>query len=282
MRILALDLGGTRLKAGLVVDGVVETTLTVETPADGSPASIERAVLGAARELGAYERVGLSVPGLVDRGVVVSLPGKHAGIEGIDLQALLGEVLGAPTWVTNDAIAYAMGEAVGGAGRGAHRVVVVTIGTGVGVTVIQGGAPATDGIVGAGILGGFIPISERTEGPTDSIGRCDTIEALCAAPRIAEACGVDSVEAAYAAGHSEGLQTYRRDLVRALVALASAHAPDVLVLGGGPMTSDNPITPGIEDIVNQRLFGTYRVEVRLAELGDAAALVGLAHLVEAS
>jgi len=217
---------------------------------------------------------------------VVSLPGKHAGIEGIDLPALLREALDVRTAVVvNDAVAYATGESVCGAGRGFDRVVVVTIGTGVGVTVIDDGEPVTRGVVGGGILGGFIPISERIDGPADSIGRPDTIEALCAARRIAEACGTQSVEDAYGAyARSEdraraGVDAYRTHLARALTALASAHAPGCIVLGGGPMTPGNPVTPGIEAMVNERLFGSYRVAIRTAELADTAALVGLEHLV---
>lgn len=288
MRILALDLGGSRLKAGLIVDGVVETSVVEASPADGARGSIEAAI-GRVAVDGPFDGVGLCVPGLVDAsGVVASLPGKHAGIEGLDLAAIVRDVTGARTVVVvNDAIAYATGEAAAGAGAGADRVVVVTIGTGVGVTVIERGAPVTTGTVGGGILGGFIPISERTDGPVDSIGRPDTIEALCAAPRLADACGVASVEEAYPAIASgdpvarAGLAAYREHLARALVALASAHAPGCIVLGGGPMTADNPVTPGLAEIVNARLFGTYRVEVRTAALGDTAALIGLAHLVAA-
>jgi hypothetical protein len=46
------------------------------------------------------------------------------------------------------------------------------------------------------------------------------------------------------------------------------------------MTADNPVTPGVADLVNARMYGTYRVELRIAALGDSAALVGLAHFVE--
>lgn len=286
MRVLALDLGGSRLKAGLILDGLLEEHRIETAPADGTRAAIEAAV--ATISLGwSFDAVGVCVPGLVDAsGTVVSLPGKHAGIEGLDLVGILREMTGATRiTIVNDAIAYATGEAVAGAGRGAERVVVVTIGTGVGVTVIQRGAPITTGTVGGGILGGFIPISERSDGPTDSIGRPDTIEALCSAARLAEACGAASVEAAYEAfsrgdaAARTGIETYRAHLVRALAALASAHAPERIVLGGGPMTADDPVTPGIEEDVNARMFGSYRVEVRLAALGDTSALIGLAHLV---
>jgi glucokinase len=287
MKIFALDLGGTRLKAGVVQDGAIAMSVSKDSPAAEMIAS---SIGDLAVELLAGEGcdgAGLCVPGLVDdHGVVRSLPGKHAGIEGVDLPGLLRETVKVDrAVVVNDAIAYATGEATRGAGVGFERVVVVTIGTGVGVTVIDRGAPVTTGMLGGGIMGGFIPISERTDGAPDSNGRPDTVEALCAAGRIAEACGTASVRDAYEAFASgdaaaiAGIAAYRMHLARALVALASAHAPDCIVLGGGPMTPDNPVTPPLLDLISERLFGSYRLSLRLAALGDNAALVGLAHLV---
>src|SRR5690242_15677341 len=82
---LAFDLGGTRLKAGVVSlddDRVLEEGATADTPADGDDA------LRAVREIGEGLRarhpcvgVGLAVPGLVDDdGVLVVLPGKLPGL----------------------------------------------------------------------------------------------------------------------------------------------------------------------------------------------------------
>jgi predicted NBD/HSP70 family sugar kinase len=92
---------------------------------------------------------------------------------------------------------------------------------------------------------------------------------------------VGEVYEAHTLGRPEalrGIELYRSHLTRALVALAHAHAPDAIVIGGGPMTSNNPITRGIQGPVNERLFGTYEVAVETARLGDMAALCGLAHM----
>lgn len=290
MNILAFDMGGTRLKAGVVSseDGSVSAFDSVEVGGE-----LERA-LSAVTEVGgslikkaACSGVGLSVPGLVDeRGFVVSLPGKFEGIEGFDLASFLQREFGLEPVIVNDAVAYGSGEAAFGAGRDYRRVVVVTIGTGVGVTVLENGVPATDGVFGAGILGGQIPISEATEGPVDTSGRPDTIEALCRAERIVDYAGnafsgVPDVYEAYSRGDqaaSEGISKYRVHLARALVALSHAHAPDAIVIGGGPMTPDGPLLEGVEQTVNSRLFGSYRVAIRRAELGDSAALAGLARI----
>ncbi|MHB8513312.1 MAG: ROK family protein [Actinomycetota bacterium] len=283
--IAAIDLGGTRTKCGIVDDGSVIARSVFDTPASARDA-LERAFKAVNDLDEEFERVGLCVPGLVDeQGVVVSLPGKLDGIEGLPLPKIVKDALGADAVVCNDAVAYGIAEASCGAGRSANTCVVATIGTGVGVTALVHGLPVTTGALGGGLLGGFIPISE-TSNYTDSNGGRNTIEALCCAQRIVDRANesggnFETVTDVYSAFESSdpsaiaGVERYKLDLVRALVALAHAHAPDVLVLGGGPLTKGNPLMTGIEETINEKLFGTYRVRVRAAELGDDAALIGL-------
>lgn len=292
---LAFDVGGTRIKAGLVHAGspeVIEVRTADVGPTFGETLKIVR-VLG--REIidgRSLEGVGLCLPGLVDeRGVVISLPGKLEGVVGFDLPGFLTTEFHRNWVVVNDAVAYAIGEAAAGAGAGMGRVVVMTIGTGVGVLVVEGGHPVGGGPLGGGLLGGHIPISERADGLLDTNRRPDTIEALCSARRIVdysnEAGGsFSSVEGVYEAldrrdpAALRGIEVFKEHLVRALVALAHAHAPAAIVVGGGPITDATPLLSGLEELVDERLFGSYRVEIKRAQLGDAAGLIGLARLLE--
>ena len=265
--VLGFDLGGTRLKSGAVSEDGAVHDLRAE-PISGRVALellMERAGTLHARH-GAVA-AGVSVPGIVDRGRVVSLSGKHPGIEGVDVAAVMTEAVGVPTVVVNDAIAYAVGEATTGAARESPRTVVVTIGTGVGVAVIENGAVLGGGALGGGMLGGQIPISDDSD-YTDTSGRRGTIEALCSAPRLVDSGGTMS---------DASIAAWRRHLVRALVALAHAHAPSLIVVGGGP-TADPALLDGVEPHVNEALYRGYTVLVRRAALGDSAALVGVAHL----
>ncbi|HEX9889654.1 MAG TPA: ROK family protein [Nitriliruptorales bacterium] len=297
-RIVALDLGGTRLKAGVVDLGAAVTDAVTNAVTDAVTESTEGLDAEAAIDLvrrtvgrladGGCSGIGLAVPGVVDDGVVTALPGKFPGLEGRDLAAAVA-VDDLPVTVVNDAVAYAVGEAAYGAGQGARRVVVVTIGTGVGVCVIEDGAPLGAGPLGGGTLGGQIPIGEP-EGPTDTSGRRGTIEARCRAEALvayAHDQGVDTTSPRdlYAAaragqpGAVAAVATYRGWLVRAVVALAHAHAPEVLVLGGGPIQPGAPVLDGLPDAVSAELWRGYEPVIRPASLGDHAALLGLATLV---
>jgi glucokinase len=290
--ILAFDVGGTRIKAGLV--SLTEQAVVHRSVADVmSGDALLSQISSMGHDLLETQRptaLGLCLPGLIDEGGrSVSLPGKLEGLAGVQVKDALSKDFDVPTVVTNDAIAYATGEAVYGAGQGARRVVVVTIGTGFGVATIEDGRPATSGMLGGGILGGFIPFSDEESESKDSMGWGDTIEASCAAAgivRCAQEHGakVDSVPAVYDAvargeeGAQRGVEQYRHHLARAIRALAHAHAPEAVILGGGPMTPDNPISPGVQELVDARLFEGYSVRIEIAALGDDAALMGIAHL----
>ena len=247
MTTLAVDLGGTRLKAARMAEG---------EPVDLQVVEHGGRWLAALREAVTADELLLCVPGLVHDGRVVSLPGKLPGIENADLAELLGARI--PVLV-NDAIAYGIGEAVHGAGAGSARVLVMTLGTGVGVAVVEDGEPLGRGALGGGVLGGQLPL-EGAAG-TDTAGRSGTIEAFCRADALAE----------------HGIERYRADLVRALTALCLAHAPDCVVVGGGGAAAPR-LLDGVAEAVRRGLWPGQSVEVRAGSLGDAAALVGLAHL----
>lgn len=291
-RIAAFDVGGTRMKYALVVDGRVVQVHAKSTAGLGGPAAVEL-LSATVRELaadGGLDGVGVALPGIVDGGRVVVLPGKFPGLVGIDVAGAVSTVVTAPVCVVNDAIAAGVGEATAGAGAGHHRVVVMTIGTGIGVAVIEGGRPLGTGPWAGGLMGGHMPIAWPDAGPVDSNGSSGTIEALCMADRLvdaARAAGCDAPDvptllARWSGGDASAqaaVASFRRGLEQALVALAHAHTPSVIVVGGGPVsTSSEWLLGGMTEAVGQRLWQDQRCAVVPAALGDAAALIGLATL----
>jgi len=261
---LLVDLGGTRIKSALLTSPSDVSAVTH----GGDWRSAVRTVV---QRSGADE-VALCVPGLVKDGRVAHLPGKLPEIVDADLAAVFGVRV---PLVVNDAVAYGVGECRGGAGAGADRVVVVTLGTGVGVAVVEHGAPLGTGPWGAGILGGQLVVAAAG----------GTFEACCrAAALVAAVPGARDAEEAYAllaAGNAaaRGFSVVRAVLVRGLVALSLAHAPDVVVVGGGACQAG--LLDGVQESVEAGLGPGQAVSVRSAELGDASALVGLAALLRA-
>lgn len=292
MRVLAFDLGGTRLKAGLVEGGRVVARATAPTSGLDARAAL-RLVVNEGRALAraSVDVVGLAVPGLVSRSRVVSLHGKLAGISQAEPAEVLRDAFAAPALVENDARAYGVGEVRSQPQLAALRVVVITIGTGVGVSVIERGLPLGDGVTGGGILGGMIPIDPSDE-HADGAGLRGTIEAQCRAAALVELArregsSAQSTEEVYATAASEhGAQTrvaldrYRARLARAVAALVHAHGPDAVVLGGGPLYAGAPVFEGLDAEVRRLLWPGLTVDLRPARAGDDAALLGLAHFCE--
>ncbi|MBK5305452.1 MAG: ROK family protein [Frankiaceae bacterium] len=296
--VVAVDMGGTRIKAARVEPDAAGTPRVVSSTAVDAPGDVTGALDVLTRllaELGdRCAGVGLAVPGLVrSDGIIQALPGKYDGIVGFDLPSWLRRRLDVPAVVVNDAIAYGVGEATHGAGRQATRVLVLTIGTGVGVSVIEGGRPISTGPLGGGISGGNVLISEEGGDLVDTAGRTGTVEARCRADRIVDyarmqGADADDVRAVYAlardghAGALRAVEVYRSWLAKAIAALAVAHGVDGVVVGGGPATPDAPWLPGLEELVLPRLWPSHHLSLAVSALGDAAAPVGLTHLVWSS
>lgn len=149
MQTIGIDIGGTKIAAGLVSeDGALTESKRVVTPA--VPAEIEDAVVGlvtAIRELGDVRAVGVAAAGFINHrtGVVTGAP--NISWRNEPLRDRLQDRLGLPVDLENDANAAGWAEFRFGAGRGCSDMVMLTMGTGV------GGAVITDGVLNRGATG---------------------------------------------------------------------------------------------------------------------------------
>ena len=144
--VIAADVGGTKIRAGLVGRGAVSHVHAAATPAAaGAAAVLERtaALVAAVRDAAARDglsarAVGLGAAGVVDphRGVVVSATEALPGWTGTPLAAELAARTGLPVRAVNDVHAHALGEAAAGAARGTRDCLLVAAGTGIGGAVI--------------------------------------------------------------------------------------------------------------------------------------------------
>jgi glucokinase len=147
--ILAIDIGGTKMAAGLVTP---EGRLLVQDreptrAADGPEQAIARLIdlccrlpvqAGLAQEQVAV--AGVCCAGPVDQaaGLVLEPPNLPGWVD-LPLAARLRDALGVPVYLENDANAAALGEHRFGAGRGIDNMVYLTISTGIGGGVVIGG-----------------------------------------------------------------------------------------------------------------------------------------------
>jgi len=131
--VLALDLGGTKLAAALVMGREVLERRQTATPQDRTPENIVRSLLELAN--GWLERaphVAVAATGHVRQGRVTAPNPQTLPWTDVDLRGLLERATAKRTLVLNDADAAAWGEYRYGAGRGFKRFLFVTVSTGVG------------------------------------------------------------------------------------------------------------------------------------------------------
>jgi glucokinase len=296
---VGVDLGGTGTRVIGVVDDEVVAAVDVPSAELGAGTEAERIdrlaqlverVVPAGSGLAA---VGIGASGPVDvaAGVVrnsATLPW-FTGFQVVDeLRARLR----VPVGIDNDAVAAAYGELRAGAGTQTDRLLMVTLGTGVGVAMLVDGRPVR-GVDGAHPEGGHIPISSDPErcycgltGCFEQAAARSTLQRrLSAAMGGVAADRTLIAEAMTAAEHDERVRAVFRDYAvavgRGLAALHTLWQPRVTVLGGSAAIC----LPLIREDLLRTLDRSedYRVDVdlRAAVLGDNAGAIGAALAISA-
>lgn len=138
--VIGLDIGGTKIAAARVVDGVADNILTTPTPAKEGPEKILDAAAGLASQLGEGP-IGVSSAGLVNpfTGTIQFATSQLTDWKGTDVAGGLKARLGAEVSVLNDVQSHALGEFLYGVGRGHDSMLLVAPGTGIGGGAILNG-----------------------------------------------------------------------------------------------------------------------------------------------
>jgi glucokinase len=194
--VLAVDIGGTKLVAGIVVEtGQVVTQERVPTGVDPweALAPLVRGVLRRAHAIGIRPDVcGVGCGGPMTPGGEEVSPLNIPGWRGFPLRSRLAALSGLPTAVDNDAKALALGEGWCGAARGEGNFLAMVVSTGVGGGLVIDGR-LLDGAAGnAGHIGHVIV---EPDGRACACGARGCLEAEASGPSILAATGRPPEEA---------------------------------------------------------------------------------------
>jgi glucokinase len=306
---IGVDVGGTKVAAGVVDEyGRIVERLKRFTPA-ASPDDTISVIAGVVNELLArydVEAVGIGAAGFVDqtRSTVLFAPNLAWRVEPV--KKLVEDRIGRPVVVENDANAAAWAEARLGAARGLEHVLLITVGTGIGAGIVLDGRLYRGRYGSAGEPGHYRVVPEgRLCGCGNSgcweqyaSGSALVAEAREFARRSPEAAarllqlgggsadGIDGPAVTIAAreGDTAALRCFEivgHWLGAGLADLAAILDPGCFVIGGGVSEAGDLLLRPAREAYEHGLTGRSHREfadVRLAELGPDAGLIGAADL----
>ncbi len=298
MHRIGIDLGGTKI-AGIALDptGKAVAEGRIATPREDYPgtlAAITGLVADLERQAGVpmgSASVGIGMPGALSLKSGLVKNANSTWLNGQRFDRDLSSELGRPVRLANDANCLAVSEATDGAGRGAHLVFAVILGTGVGGGIAIDGAPLTgpqrdrrrmgaqsasvaqDGrtarsppaIAGSGaVLRLGYPARDWLPNIGVSMGRSWTVTALSRRQRPATRPAAAT------------LVRWRERLARSLSVVVNLLDPDVIVIGGGLSRIENLYQP-LPDLLSTWCFSDgISTPVRPALHGDASGVRGAA------
>jgi len=258
MPVMAFDLGGTKIAAGIVdVKGRIRGR--VEEPVEKSDpvAQIVRLTENLDAEIDA---VGVAVPGLVRRDGTVWAP-NLPGWDRVPLAKMLRRKLRVPVFVESDRNATVLGEAWRGAARGKSDVIALIVGTGIGAGILSDGRIVRGAHELSGCAGWMV-VSDETNEHTARVG---SLEALAAGPALARHKDIGRI------GELLGI---------AVANLISLFDPEVVVLTGGVTGSADKFVDILIQNARRRAqpLSAPQVEIVVSKLQSDANLLGVARM----
>ena len=310
-----VDIGGTKILAGLIdQSGELLATRRIETLAENGAEGVIARTATILRELlheidaqeEALEAVGCSIPGPLDcnSGVVYFSP--NLEWRDVPFVDMMQRLLNVPIVIDDDAHCAALGEARMGAARGVDIAVYVTISTGIGAGIIINGNIYRGAHGFAGEVG---HITIEAAGPLCSCGNFGCFEALVSGSAIAafakqavmhgdetvlskfnddfSKLSAEHVVNAAEAGDAVALRIIETAGTYAgigLAAVASAFDPQVIIVGGGVMSSGGIMLQRARKVFLERSISPIGTLIPIvpAALGEKSGLWGAAALVSST
>ena len=300
--VIALDLGGTKLAAGIVDrEGTVLRRAQHATDRSSEEALVAQLEAAIQDLLGDnVGALGVGIPSLIDQRA--GRPGSSVNVPltGVDLRDRLVDRFALPVALENDANAAALAEHRMGAGRGTDHMVMLTLGTGIGGGLILNGE-LYRGAHGMAAELGHMTIDldgPQCQGFCPGIGHLEALASGTAADRLADRIASERPDGGLGRAKAAG----RTIDPRLTVELAQAGDPDALdvmnqigrhvgvgianyvnifnpelvVIGGGFSAASELVLGPAREVVAERALPPARdlVRIELAQLGPEAGLIG--------
>ena len=301
-RVIAVDLGGTKLLAGVLNEDGVVVKRTVRPTAVQSQDALLQELDAAIEELleDDVSAIGVGLPSTIDQRVGRAVSSVNIPLAGIDFREHLTTRFGLPAAIENDANAAALAEHRFGAGRGSRHMVMLTLGTGVGGGLILNGELYRGAVGAAGELG---HITLDLDGPPcqgtcPGFGHLEALASGTATDHLAEELATERPDGDLGRAAAEGRPVDARlavDLAAegpgdarellervgfilgtGIASFVNVFNPELVVIGGGFARAGDLLFDPARKVVADRALLPARELVRIvpALLGPEAGLIG--------
>lgn len=284
---IALDLGGTSIKYGLVngKGSILWESLcpTPNTSADAIVGELLRCIreIQALGKTPAPTAIGIGTPGMVDveTGAVLGSAFQLPGWENLPLAGLLSAQTGLPVFVDNDANLMGLGEYTFGTRKKGKNVLLFTLGTGIGGAIFINGT-LYRGSQNAGGELGYIPFNYRgIEGYWEDFASMKALAEQYAGKNPETAPSAKLVFERAAAGDHLAQELIRENIHlvgRGIAGYINIFNPDTIIIGGG--VSDSQLGY-IEQVKQEALQYALPdcckgLDIVAASLGNKAGMIG--------
>ncbi len=290
MAAIVLDIGGTAIKSGLYENETLSEIREAATEAAGGGAHVvnrAKDIIASYRGICAFDRIGISTAGQVNpaEGTIIYANENIPGYTGTRLKDILEQEFQVPVDVENDVNAAAIGEASFGAGKNRSDFVCLTYGTGIGGALFANGKLYSGSSYSAGEFGAIIVHPEDRDASRDIFSGCyeryASTTALAASAR--------KLDPAFSNGRiifehlaepevQKVIDAWIMEIVYGLITIIHIANPSCAILGGGVMEQPYVLQQVKEKLYQNIMPSFGHVEIKKAELGNRAGMLGAAVL----
>ena len=284
MNILAIDIGGTMIKYGLVSsDGEILSTDKIETEAEKGLENILNKIDNIFKKYKENNPVGIAVSGT---GQINGMIGKVIGGNpiipnwiGTNLVKILEKKYNLPAVLENDVNCVALGEKWIGAGKDLSNFICLTIGTGIGGGIILNNQLFRGENFVAGEFGHILIKKGEFEqfASTTALIRLvkERTEKTLNGKEIFDLEKKEIVE------YQEVISEWIENLTDGLSSIVYCFNPANIILGGGVIEQGEPLINRIKDSLFKKIGPQFKEKLNIiqAKLGNNAGMIGASYLL---
>ena len=272
--IIGVDLGGTNIRAGKVIQQKIVQTTKAPTSSSGTEEEVLETLFSVID--GCFDEntksIGVGVPSVVDveKGIVydvVNIPSWKV----VPLKSILENRYNIPVYMNNDANCFALGEKYFGKAQSYKSIVGLCIGTGMGSGLIFNGKLYEGVNCGAGEFGNIPYLNSN-------------FEHYCSGQFFAEEKSITAFEAFQMAGEGDGValkmfEEYGFHMGQAIKSILYAYDPEIIVLGGSLTNAYEFFKPAMYDAIQDFAYRNVltNLKIEISEL-EHSAIYGAAAL----